>query len=206
MEFRRGPGRTPGQSGDHPVKYQLESGWLSGVRRVPSPHCNNRPENTEVDLLVIHSISLPPGQYGGPYIDAFFLGQLDIDAHPYFSEIAALQVSAHLLIDRDGGVTQYVPLNRRAWHAGQSEFNGRCNCNDFSIGIELEGLDTDTYTDAQYRSLAEVTAAIKAAYPGIGKDTITGHSDIAPGRKLDPGPGFDWQRYLALLDDAVAAG
>jgi AmpD protein len=145
---------------------------------------------------VIHSISLPPGQYGGPYIDTFFLGQLDIDAHPYFTEIAALQVSAHLLIDRDGIVTQYVPLDRRAWHAGKSEFRGRSNCNDFSIGIELEGLDTDIYTDAQYLALAEVTRAIMQAYPGIGVDKITGHSDIAPGRKLDPGPGFDWQRYL----------
>lgn len=186
------------------MKYQLESGWLSDARRVPSPHCNSRPEGVPVDLLVIHSISLPPGEYGGPYIDAFFLGQLDIDAHPYFAEIGALQVSAHILIDRNGRVTQYVPLDRRAWHAGQSEFNGRCNCNDFSIGIELEGLDTDVYTDAQYSSLAEVTAAIMAAYPAIGKDTITGHSDIAPGRKLDPGPGFDWQRYHRELDRVLA--
>ena len=182
------------------MKYRLESGWLSDVRRVPSPHCNSRPEGAAVDLLVIHSISLPPGEYGGPYIDALFLGQLDSDAHPYFAEIAGLQVSAHILIDRTGAVTQYVPLDRRAWHAGQSEFCGRCNCNDFSIGIELEGLDTDTYTDAQYESLAEVTAAIMAVYPLITRETITGHSDIAPGRKLDPGPGFDWQRYHDLLD------
>lgn len=111
-------------SGDRRLKYQVDSGWLSGARRVPSPHCNSRPEDCPVDLLVIHSISLPPGQYGGPYIDTFFLGQLDIDAHPYFAEIAALQVSAHLLIDRDGIVTQYVPLDRRAWHAGKSEFRG----------------------------------------------------------------------------------
>jgi len=171
---------------------------------MPSPHCNNRPHGCAVDLLVIHSISLPPGQYGGSYIDAFFLGQLDTGAHPYFSEIAALRVSAHLLIDRDGQVTQYVPLDRRAWHAGQSEFQGRSNCNDFSIGIELEGLDTDTYTDAQYRSLAEASAAIMAAYPAIDRDRITGHSDIAPGRKLDPGPGFDWQRYYSLLDEVVS--
>lgn len=149
----------------------------------------------------MHSISLPPGQYGGSYIDEFFLGQLDIDAHPYFSEIASLQVSAHLLIDRLGRVTQYVPLNHRAWHAGQSNYCGRDNCNDFSIGIELEGLDTDTFTEAQYDSLAEVTAAIMEAFPGIDKSRIAGHSEIAPGRKLDPGPGFDWKLFLGKLDD-----
>jgi len=183
------------------VKYQVQSGWLSGVRRVPSPHCNSRPGGAEIDLLVVHSISLPPGQYGGSYIDEFFLGHLDIDAHPYFSEIGSLQVSAHVLIDRDGGVTQYVPFHQRAWHAGQSSFCGRENCNDFSIGIELEGLDTDTFTEAQYRSLADVTVAIMEAYPAIDKSRITGHSDIAPGRKLDPGPGFDWKHFFIKLDD-----
>ncbi|GAA5526155.1 1,6-anhydro-N-acetylmuramyl-L-alanine amidase AmpD [Microbulbifer aestuariivivens] len=182
------------------MQYQVENGWLSGARRVPSPHCNDRPDGAAIDLLVIHSISLPPGQYGGPYIDDFFQGHLDTSAHPYFEEIGALQVSAHLLIDREGVVTQYVPFDRRAWHAGQSEFCGRSNCNDFSIGIELEGIDTDTYTDAQYSVLAEVAAAIMAAYPGVGPDTITGHSDIAPGRKLDPGPGFLWQRFYRALD------
>jgi len=188
------------------VKYQVESGWLSGVRRVPSPHCNSRPENAEVALLVVHSISLPPGQYGGSYIDEFFLGHLDIDAHPYFAEIATLQVSAHLLIDRTGRVTQYVPLHSRAWHAGQSSYCGRDNCNDFSIGIELEGLDTDTYTEAQYQSLAEATAAIMEAYPAIDKSRITGHSDIAPGRKLDPGPGFDWRHFFTRLDQQTGDG
>ncbi|TLM73664.1 1,6-anhydro-N-acetylmuramyl-L-alanine amidase AmpD [Microbulbifer harenosus] len=188
------------------MKYQVQSGWLSGARRLPSPHCNSRPESSAVDLLVIHSISLPPGQYGGPYIDDFFLGHLDVDAHPYFSEIASLQVSAHLLIDRNGHVTQYVPLSERAWHAGQSVFCGRENCNDFSIGIELEGLDTDTYTEAQYESLAEVTLAIMDAYPLIDKSRITGHSDIAPGRKLDPGPGFDWALYFEKLDRLMEAG
>ncbi|WP_105104601.1 1,6-anhydro-N-acetylmuramyl-L-alanine amidase AmpD [Microbulbifer pacificus] len=182
------------------MKYEVQSGWLSGARRVPSPHCNSRPGDTDVDLLVIHSISLPPGQYGGAYIDEFFLGHLDIDAHPYFSEIANLQVSAHFLIDRNGRVTQYVPLSARAWHAGQSAFCGRENCNDFSIGIELEGLDTDIFTLAQYESLAEVTLAIMQAYPMIDKSRITGHSDIAPGRKLDPGPGFDWVLYFEKLD------
>jgi len=182
------------------VKYQPETGWLSGVRRVASPHCNERPPGAAVDLLVIHCISLPPGQYGGSYIDDLFLGQLDPAAHPYFAEIAGMRVSAHLLIDRDGRITQYVPLDRRAWHAGQSDFGGRCNCNDFSIGIELEGLDTDNYTDAQYRALADVSAEILAAFPQITRETITGHSDIAPGRKLDPGPGFDWPRYLRELD------
>lgn len=183
------------------MKYQVESGWLSGVRKVPSPHCNSRPAGDDIDLLVIHSISLPPGQYGGSYIDEFFLGQLDIDAHPYFAEIGALRVSAHLLIDRGGRVTQYVPFQQRAWHAGQSNYCGRDNCNDFSIGIELEGLDTDTYTEAQYQSLAEVTLAIMDAYPSIDKSRITSHSDIAPGRKLDPGPGFDWRLYFDKLDE-----
>ncbi|MBY6192124.1 1,6-anhydro-N-acetylmuramyl-L-alanine amidase AmpD [Microbulbifer agarilyticus] len=182
------------------MKYQIQSGWLSGVRRVASPHCNARPDNTDVDLLVIHSISLPPGQYGGAFIDEFFLGHLDIDAHPYFAEIATLRVSAHLLIDRNGRVTQYVPFTARAWHAGQSTFCGRDNCNDFSIGIELEGLDTDTFTAEQYTALAEVTAAIVEEYPGIDRSRITGHSDIAPGRKLDPGPGFHWSQYFHELD------
>lgn len=182
------------------MKYQIQSGWLSGVRRVPSPHCNSRPDDVEVDLLVVHSISLPPGQYGGSYIDEFFLGHLDIDAHPYFSEIATLQVSAHLLIDRQGRVTQYVPFDGRAWHAGQSSFCGRENCNDFSIGIELEGLDSDIFTPAQYESLAEVSVAIMDAYPAIDPSRITGHSDIAPGRKLDPGEKFDWKLYFEMLD------
>lgn len=185
--------------------YRVENGWLDGARRVPSPHCNDRPEGAEVDLLVIHSISLPPGQYGGNYIDDFFQGHLDTSAHPYFEEIGGMEVSAHLLIDREGAVTQYVPFDRRAWHAGQSEFCGRCNCNDFSIGIELEGIDTDTYTEAQYRALADVTSAIMEAYPGISTDTITGHSDIAPGRKLDPGPGFDWQHYHRELEQVQKA-
>ena len=187
------------------MKYQVQSGWLSGVRRVASPHCNARPDNAEVDLLVIHSISLPPGQYGGAYIDEFFLGHLDIDAHPYFSEIATLRVSAHLVIDRNGRVTQYVPFDARAWHAGQSMFCGRENCNDFSIGIELEGLETDIYTPAQYEALAEVSAAIQAAYPAIDRSRITGHSDIAPGRKMDPGPGFDWDLYFNKLDQLADA-
>lgn len=186
------------------MKYHLEGDWLAGARKVPSPHCNERPEGAAIDLLVVHSISLPPGQYGGSYIDDLFLGQLDSSAHPYFQEIEGMRVSAHLLIDRHGRVTQYVPFHKRAWHAGQSEFCGRDNCNDFSIGIELEGLDTDTYTDAQYQALAEVTAAIMAGFPGITSDSITGHSDIAPGRKLDPGPGFDWQRFHAELTALLA--
>ncbi|MEW5249274.1 1,6-anhydro-N-acetylmuramyl-L-alanine amidase AmpD [Microbulbifer discodermiae] len=189
------------------MKYQLESGWLAGARRVPSPHCDQRPADTPIELLVIHCISLPPGQYGGSHIDDFFSGALDVDADPYFEGIAGLRVSAHLLIDRHGRVTQYVPLDKRAWHAGQSSFCGRSDCNDFSVGIELEGLDSDSYTDAQYQALAEVTAAIMLAYPGITADNITGHSDIAPDRKLDPGPGFDWGRYhtelSALLSDTA---
>ncbi|GMG86811.1 1,6-anhydro-N-acetylmuramyl-L-alanine amidase AmpD [Biformimicrobium ophioploci] len=174
-------------------------GWLEGVRRVRSPHCNCRPENENVDLLVIHSISLPPGQYGGAWIDDFFAGHLDASADPYFEEICELKVSAHMLIDRHGRVTQYVPLNQRAWHAGVSEFCGRSACNDFSIGIEMEGTDTDEFTDAQYDALVEVTGAVMKAFPGITPERITGHSDIAPGRKKDPGIGFDWQRYREVL-------
>ncbi|MBO1518148.1 1,6-anhydro-N-acetylmuramyl-L-alanine amidase AmpD [Oceanisphaera pacifica] len=165
--------------------------WLSPARHCPSPHYDERPGG-EVSLLVVHSISLPPAQYGGPYIDQLFLGTLDPDEDAYFAQIHQLRVSAHCLIRRDGELVQYVPFNKRAWHAGQSNFNGRERCNDFAIGIELEGTDTDTFTKAQYQQLITVTRLLQARYPAITTQHIVGHSDIAPGRKTDPGSGFNW--------------
>lgn len=168
-----------------------DDGWLQPARHCPSPHFDDRPEQ-EVSLLVIHSISLPPGQFGGPYIDQLFLGQLDPDDDAYFKGIQHLKVSAHCLIRRCGELVQYVALHQRAWHAGQSHFQGRERCNDFAIGIELEGTDTGTFTDAQYQTLTAVTHLIQRHFPAISTQRIVGHSDIAPGRKTDPGTGFDW--------------
>src|SRR5579885_4241 len=175
------------------------TGLLAGVCYVPSPNCDDRPPGAAIDLLVIHGISLPPGGYGGPYIDQLFTNALRPDGHPYFATLDGLRVSAHLLIRRDGGMTQYVPFHRRAWHAGASAFLGRENCNDYSIGIELEGTDMDAYTGAQYGRLAAVCRALMRQWPAIGADRIVGHSDVAPGRKTDPGPGFDWRRFRDLL-------
>ena len=177
----------------------IKDGQYLPARQVNSPNFNERPENTEVSLLVIHNISLPPGQFGGGYIERFFLNQLPKSDHPYFTEIADLTVSAHLLIGRGGEVTQFVDLNKRAWHAGLSRFQDRENCNDFSIGVELEGTDDTDFTDEQYQSLIVLTRHIMSAYPSINISHIMGHSDIAPGRKTDPGPHFDWDRYRAAL-------
>ncbi len=173
---------------------KLEQGWISTARKVPSMHCNTRPESEVPSLLVIHNISLPPGEFGGPWIDRLFTGTLPADAHPFFADIAQLRVAAHCLIRRDGELVQYVSLDERAWHAGISQFGDRENCNDFSIGIELEGTDTLPYTDAQYVTLQQVTALLLQHYP-LTADRIIGHSDIAPARKTDPGPAFDWVRY-----------
>jgi len=173
--------------------------WLTDVARKASPNFNQRPNGIEVDLLVIHNISLPPGEFSGNYIEQFFTNCLDHSLHPFFNEIEGVKVSAHLLIRRDGTLIQFVPLNQRAWHAGQSSFHGRENCNDFSIGIELEGTDNCPYTDEQYVALARVTNEIRHYYPKITDDNITGHSDIAPGRKTDPGQAFDWVRYRSLI-------
>jgi len=178
----------------------MQQGWLSNARRVPSPNANARPAATDINLLVVHNISLPPAQFDNSYIEQFFTNQLDPAAHPYFAEIADVEVSAHLLITRAGEVIQFVPFDQRAWHAGKSCFRDRDNCNDFSIGIELEGTDTIAYTDAQYTALAEVTACLMAAYPKIARDNIVGHNDIAPGRKTDPGESFDWPRFRQLMD------
>ena len=160
-----------------------------------SPNCGPRPDKCSPELLVIHNISLPPGQFGGDCIERLFTNCLDWDEHPFFAEIRGAQVSAHLLIRRTGELLQFVDLDERAWHAGQSCFGGRDNCNDFSIGIELEGTDDTPYTDEQYWVLVAVTRALQDRYKGISDDRIVGHSDIAPGRKTDPGPGFDWVRY-----------
>jgi AmpD protein len=181
-------------------RYTIDAeGWLASARRAPSPNFNERPADTPISLLVIHSISLPPQQYGGPWIDDFFQNRLDCGAHPYFAGICTMKVSSHLLIRRDGEVVQYVPFLKRAWHAGVSTFNGVSDCNDFSIGIELEGCDAEGYEAAQYRALAAVTKAIRKAYPKITGKRIAGHCDIAPGRKTDPGPHFDWPRYRKLI-------
>ena len=180
----------------------LHGGWLVAARRVVSPNCDDRPELSSIDLLVIHGISLPPRHYGGPWIDALFTNTLDPAAHPYFQSIHDTRVSAHVLIRRSGEVVQYVPFDRRAWHAGVSCFGGREACNDFSIGIELEGCDDEPYTEDQYRRLAEVVGLLMRHYPEITRDRIVGHSDIAPGRKTDPGRMFDWNRLYTLLDTA----
>ncbi len=177
----------------------IENGWLVSCSHLPSPHHNARPE-AEVSLLVIHGISLPPGEFGGHWIDDLFLGHLDATAHPYFASIAGLQVSAHCLIRRDGELVQFVSFEERAWHAGVSEFAGRKACNDFSIGIELEGTDILPYTDVQYRQLASVTRILVEHYPSIAQH-MAGHCDIAPARKTDPGVAFDWAYFRGLVSD-----
>ena len=182
-------------SGYH-MNIDPEGNFLLEARQVPSPNCDARPEGCDISLIVLHSISLPPGVYGGPEIDRLFTNRLDPAAHPYFAEIAHLKVSSHVLIRRDGEVVQYVPFSRRAWHAGDSFYAGRTACNDFSVGIELEGQDTEPYTAMQYQVLAAVLGALVETFP-LARDRIVGHCDIAPGRKTDPGPAFDW---LALRE------
>jgi AmpD protein len=173
--------------------------WLTDIARSTTPNLDDRPDPEDISLLVIHCISLPPGEFGNNYIDKLFNNRLDANEHPYFKEIHQLKVSAHLLIKRDGVCVQYVPFDKRAWHAGKSVYEGRERCNDFSIGIELEGTEFVDYTDQQYLQLAVVIHALLKAYPKLTTQRITGHSDIAPGRKTDPGAFFDWQRFLDLL-------
>jgi AmpD protein len=168
---------------------------VPAATQVPSPNCDDRPEGTTVSLLVVHNISLPPGQFGGPAIEAFFTNRLDPAAHPYFTTIARSRVSAHFLIRRDGALVQFVACARRAWHAGASSWRGREHCNDFSVGVELEGTDEQAYETAQYAALARLTEALRERYPIAD---VAGHSDVAPGRKTDPGPAFDWARYRRL--------
>lgn len=174
-------------------------GRIEPARRVASPNHDERPGAETPSLIVVHGISLPPGQFGGGEIEALFTNTLDWDAHPYFREIHGLQVSAHLLIRRDGELVQFVPFHRRAWHCGPSRFRSRARCNDFSIGIELEGDDQTPYDDRQYAVLPCVVAALERAYPSISNREIAAHSDIAPGRKTDPGPAFDWLRLYDAL-------
>ena len=181
------------------LRIDAVTGLIHGARYVPSPNFDARPEGAPIDTLVIHAISLPPGQFGGPGIEQLFCNGLDPGEHPYYCEIKDLKVSAHVVIRRDGEVVQFVPLHQRAWHAGRSYCEGRTRLNDFSIGIELEGDDTLAFEDAQYAALARLTRAICQAYPAITPARIYGHSDIAPGRKTDPGPRFDWKRYLAVV-------
>jgi AmpD protein len=177
----------------------IVNGWLQSAKKIESPHFDLRPEKAEVSLLVIHNISLPPSQFEGHYVEDFFLGRLDSAIHPYFKDIASIRVSSHLYVRRNGDVIQFVPFNKRAWHSGVSCFNGQENCNDFSIGIELEGTDDIVYTDKQYQNLIEITSELQQAYPLINKQSIKGHCDIAPGRKTDPGKSFDWNRFQAAL-------
>jgi len=177
----------------------ISDGWLKGAEHQKSPHFSLREPSQEVSLLVVHNISLPPGQFGNNYITDLFLGQLSADAHPYFKDIHQLKVSAHCLIKRDGHVIQYVSFNDKAWHAGVSSFEGRDKCNDFSIGIELEGTDTQAYTTEQYQQLVRLVNKLQASYPLIRHNHIVGHNDIAPGRKTDPGEAFDWPYFLSEL-------
>jgi len=186
------------------LRYEPESGLLRPLPLRRSPNADARPAGCAVDLLVVHAISLPPGEFGGPWVDALFLNRLPAARHPYFAEVHALRVSAHLFVRRDGRAVQYVPLTQRAWHAGESAFAGRTRCNDFSIGIELEGLPGEPFDTAQYASLGRLAAAITAAFPAIDDERIVGHSDIAPGRKDDPGDAFDWERFRAALGAARA--
>jgi AmpD protein len=174
-----------------------KTGLLAEARQLVSPNCDDRPPGVDIELVVIHGISLPPGEFGGPWIDALFTNTLDTQAHEFFHQLAELRVSTHLLIRRNGALIQYVPFHRRAWHAGQSVYLGRSRCNDFSIGIELEGTDTLPYTDSQYHQLASVLQGLWQVYPKA-KDVV-GHAHVAPGRKTDPGPTFDWEKLQKLL-------
>jgi AmpD protein len=182
-----------------PLKIEPATGLVAGVRQVLSPHFDARPTGVLPELIVVHGISLPPGEFGGPWIDRLFTGGLPPDVHPFFRDLARVRVSAHVLIRRDGAIVQYVPFGQRAWHAGQSHYRGRAACNDFSIGIELEGTDDTAYTDPQYDQLGALVEALLATYPSLSSEHIVGHSEVAPGRKTDPGPSFEWDRWRSIL-------
>ena len=181
----------------------VAAGLVTPARFVASPNHDERPEGSVPELIIVHGISLPPGEYGGPWIDRLFANALPPDAHPYFAQVAGLKVSSHALIRRDGELVQYVPFHRRAWHAGASSYRGRERCNDFSIGIELEGTDERPYEPVQYRTLVELIVALCGAYPSLSVERIAGHSDVAPGRKTDPGPAFDSPRFRAMVRSAT---
>ena len=178
---------------------EIENHLIKNIKYIRSPNFNERSQNSSIKLIVIHAISLPPKEYGGDYVENFFLNKLKISDHEYFEEIKDLKVSSHLYIKRDGEIIQFVPFDKRAWHAGESSFNGEFDCNDFSIGIELEGSDCDNFTDHQYQVLIDVTKQLMNEYPDVKKNSIKGHSDIAPGRKTDPGDRFEWTRYLSKI-------
>lgn len=179
----------------------IGDGWLRMATRRPSPNHDRRPAGVAVDTLVVHGITLPPGRFGGGHVQSLFANRLDACAHPYFAQVAALRVSAHVLIERSGAITQFVSFDARAWHAGQSRLGARTAVNDFAVGVELEGTDDCPYTVAQYAVLGELTAALMRYYPALARSRMVGHSDIAPGRKTDPGSAFDWQWF----DRALAA-
>lgn len=182
------------------LQVDLPEGIVRQARQLSSPNCDARPADAAIDLVVVHGISLPPQEFGGPWIERFFTNRLDPAEHPYFAEIAHLRVSAHLLLRRGGELLQFVPLSLRAWHAGRSCFADRQECNDYSIGIELEGADDVAYTSVQYQRLARLCAALMDAYPAITPARIVGHNDVAPGRKTDPGSAFDWKHFGGLLE------
>ena len=181
-----------------------ETGWIRGAKHIHSPHFNNRPQDTSISLLVIHCISLPPGLYGNGDIEQFFIGNLDHDKHPYYQTITELKVCPHFLIKRCGKLIQFVATHDRAWHAGVSSYQNLDNCNDYSLGIELEGTDSSSFDKKQYKTLVRLTDCLKGAYPDTLAERIVGHSDIAPGRKTDPGTGFNWSFYInQLTKDAI---
>lgn len=189
-----------------PLAIDVGAGLIRDTRYVPSPNQDRRPPGCALDLVVVHGISLPPGQYGTAWVEALFTNQLPADAHPYFRAIAALRVSAHLYLRRDGSLIQFAPFHARAWHAGVSSYGYRLACNDYSVGIELEGCDEEPYADGQYERLAAVLMALGEAYPSLSRAPVVGHSDIAPGRKTDPGPYFDWGRLTAAVGRPMGAG
>ena len=199
MRRRQRPASSEATSATRFVVDFQRGGVLEAARQVESPNCDARPPGVVPELVVVHGISLPPGEYGGPWIDLLFTNALPRGEHPYFETVADLRVSSHLLIRRDGELVQYVPFHARAWHAGASSWRGRERCNDYSIGIELEGTDHEPYESAQYALLGRVVALLCRAYPTISPDRVVGHSDVAPGRKTDPGIAFDWPRLHALV-------
>ncbi|MEB4592905.1 1,6-anhydro-N-acetylmuramyl-L-alanine amidase AmpD [Candidatus Thiothrix sp. Deng01] len=187
------------------MKIDAATGLLDVARQQPSPNYDERPENCAPELIVLHNISLPPYEFGGPWIDQLFTNQLDPEAHPFFREICHLRVASHLLVRRDGELVQYVPFHKRAFHAGVSSYRGRSRCNDFSVGVEIEGSDFAPFTEAQYQQLEALLPALTAAYPSLSLRHVTGHEHIAPGRKTDPGPFFDWGRLSKTFNVELPA-
>lgn len=188
------------------MNINTDTGWMESARRVPSPNCDDRPAGQGPELIVLHSISLPPGRFGGPWVEALFTNRLAPEVHPYFAGIHDLRVSAHLLIGRRGNLVQFVPFHLRAWHAGVSSFQGRAACNDYSIGIELEGADDVPFDPRQYAALVSVIEALLAAFPTLSSERIVGHEQVSPGRKTDPGPWFDWSWLRSVMEVHHAGG